>query len=200
MNRNLLVDYIPFNVAPEVINEMIEKNNGRLIVSGVLQRANVRNQNGRVYPKPILEREVQKYMNTKIKDRGAIGELDHPQSEVINIKNVSHNILEMHWEGDDLVGKIEILGTPSGNILKELFRSGIKLGISSRAMGNVKKIDENTVEVDENLELICFDFVSTPSTQGAYMSPLNEGVQPRNSKTEKYAKINKIITDILIKE
>jgi len=152
-----------------------EDASGRTLVKGVLQRAGAENQNGRVYPKNILEREIQKYQ-TLIKERRALGELDHPDSSVINLKNVSHNIREVHWEGEDVVGTVEILPTPSGNILKELLRAGILLGISSRGMGSVKPMEGNKVVVGEDFELIGWDFVSNPSTHGAFMTPMNESV------------------------
>jgi len=131
MNKQLLIDYTLFEVTPQQINESLAQNGGRLIVSGVLQRADAKNQNGRVYPKDLLMRESKKYAETFIAERRALGELDHPDTSVVNLNNVSHNILEMGWNGGDLVGKVEILPTPSGNILKALFQSGIKLGISS---------------------------------------------------------------------
>jgi hypothetical protein len=152
-----------------------EDGSGRTIVKGVLQRAGAENQNGRVYPREILEREIKKY-ETLIKERRALGELDHPDSSVINLKNVSHNIREIHWEGNDVVGTVEILPTPSGNILKELLRANILLGISSRGMGSTESIGEGKVKVGEDFELIGWDFVSNPSTHGAFMSPMNESV------------------------
>lgn len=155
--------------------KITEDANGITLVKGVLQRAGAPNQNERVYPKSILEREVKKYQQL-IKERRAIGELDHPEATVINLKNVSHNIRECHWEGDDLVGTVEILSTPSGNILKELLRAGILLGISSRGMGSTKPLGGNKVEVKEDFELLCWDFVSNPSTHGAFMRPMNESV------------------------
>ena len=176
MSKNLLVDYIPFEITREQINESMSKNDGRLVVKGVLQRAEAKNQNGRVYPRETLMREAKKYSEIQIKERRALGELDHPDSSVVNLNNASHNILEMHWKGDDLLGTVEVLGTPAGNILKELFKSGIKLGISSRGLGSVKELSENdTVEVQPDFELIAFDFVSNPSTHGAFLSPTNEG-------------------------
>ena len=176
MSKQLIVDYIPFEITREQINESISDNNGRLIVKGVLQRAEAKNQNGRIYPKETLVREAKKYAQIQIAERRALGELDHPDSSVVNLNNVSHNILEMHWKGDDLVGTVEVLGTPAGNILKELFKSGIKLGISSRGLGSVKEIHEDdSVEVQPDFELIAFDFVSNPSTHGAFLSPTNEG-------------------------
>ena len=130
MNKQLLVDVRTFDVSREKIDESIKENNGRLVVKGVLQRAESKNQNGRVYPREVLLREVEKYSGTNVKERRALGELDHPESSVVNLNNASHNILEMHWDGDDLLGTVEVLSTPAGNILKDLFRSGIKLGIS----------------------------------------------------------------------
>jgi hypothetical protein len=158
---------------------------GRILVSGVLQRAGAENQNGRVYPREILEREVEKYQQL-IKERRALGELDHPDSSVINLKNVSHNIKELHWKGDDLVGTVEILPTPSGNILKELLRADILLGISSRGMGSTKPMSGNKVEVQEDFELVGWDFVSNPSTHGAFMKPMNESV---NKKLQEQADV-----------
>ena len=152
-----------------------EDSSGRTLVKGVLQRSGAENQNGRVYPKEVLEREINKYQ-TLIKERRALGELDHPDSSVINLKNVSHNIREVHWEGNDVVGTVEILPTPSGNILKELLRAGILLGISSRGMGSTKPMEGNKLLVGEDFELIGWDFVSNPSTHGAFMTPMNESV------------------------
>ena len=204
MSRQVIVDYIPFEITREQINESISDNKGRLVVKGVLQRAEAKNQNGRIYPRETLMREAKKYSEIQIKERRALGELDHPDSSVVNLNNASHNILEMHWKGDDLVGTVEVLGTPAGNILKELFKSGIKLGISSRGLGSVKEIHEDegdTVEVQPDFELIAFDFVSNPSTHGAFLSPtnegkLNEGVGTRNGKCCHDCKIETIINDI----
>jgi len=153
-----------------------EDENGVVLVKGVLQRADAQNQNGRVYPKEILEREVEKYQQL-IKEKRALGELDHPESSVVSLKNVSHNIRECQWNGDDVVGVVEILPTPSGNILKELLKAGIRLGISSRGMGSVESMGSNKVKVGEDFELIGWDFVSNPSTQGAFMESLNESVK-----------------------
>ena len=199
MNKQLIVDYLPFEVKPEQISESIKENDGKLIVRGVLQRAEAKNQNGRVYPREILAREAKKYEKEFISQRRAMGELDHPESSVVNLQNVSHNVKDMHWEGDNLLGTVEVLGTPSGNILKELFKSGIKLGISSRGLGSVKELDENdekdTVQVQPDFELIAFDFVSNPSTHGAFLSPLKEGVE--NNQINKITKVESIINDIL---
>ena len=213
MSKRLLVDYIPFEVTPQQINESMAKN-GKLIVSGVLQRADAKNQNGRIYPRETLMREAEKYSKVQINERRALGELDHPDSPVVNLNNVSHNVLEMHWNGKDLVGTVEVLGTPAGNILKELFKSGIKLGISSRGLGSVEEIhegdgynvpaggEEPTVAVQPDFELIAFDFVSNPSTHGAFMSPgqikesINEGLGTRDGKCCHDCKVENIINDI----
>jgi len=197
MSKELLVEYTVFEVSPQAINESLSKNEGRLIVNGVLQRAESKNQNGRIYPKETLMREANKYSESFIAEKRALGELDHPDSSVVNLNNVSHNVLGMSWKGDDLVGTVEVLGTPAGNILKELFKAGIRLGISSRGMGSVKEVfgeGENTLEVQPDFELIAFDFVSNPSTHGAFLSPVNEG---KVIKIDQYANVNKLITDII---
>ena len=197
--KQLIVDYIPFEILPEQISESMKENNGKLIVKGVLQRADTKNQNGRVYPKEILMREAKKYFKNFITQKRAMGELDHPESGVVNLANVSHNITEMNWNGDDLVGTVEVLGTPSGNILGELFKAGIKLGISSRGMGSVETVneDEDSQEVQNDFELIAFDFVSNPSTHGAFMYPMHEGVEPKVVRDTKYGKVEAVINDIL---
>ena len=196
MNKKLLVDVRPFEISRQKIDESIKENDGRLVVKGVLQRAESKNQNGRVYPREVLLKEVSKYLDEQVSERRALGELDHPESSVVNLNNASHNVIEMHWDGDDLLGTVEVLSTPSGNILKELFKSGIKLGISSRGLGSVKEIyedDGGAVEVQPDFELIAFDFVSNPSTHGAFMRPVNEGVEKQKPET----KIESIINSIM---
>jgi hypothetical protein len=163
------------------------------MVEGRLQTAETKNGNGRRYPREILEREIKRYKDGPIRENRALGELDHPDSQIINLKNVSHNIKDIWWDGNDVVGRIEILPTPSGNILTQLFKNGITVGVSSRGMGSLKPIGE-TQEVQDDFELLCWDFVSTPSTPGAYVHPVNEGLAPI---TTDYTKINEIITEIL---
>ena len=198
MSKQLLIERISnFTLTPQLLQESVRVNKGRLIVEGIVQRANSKNGNGRVYPEDTLRREVQKYKDTYIKENRALGELDHPESPIINLKNVCHNILDLWWQGDDVMGKIEILPTPSGNILKELLLAGITVGISSRAMGTVKQIGE-TVEVQDDLDIVCWDFVSTPSTQGAFMEVVNESFNYAAPKQQpQLQKINELITDIL---
>ena len=198
-NKQLLMDVLTFEVRPEVIQESIH-NTGKVLVQGVIQRADALNQNKRVYPKPILMREVKKYMQL-VQERRSLGELDHPESSVINLANVSHIITELHWEGNDLVGTVEVLGTPAGNILKELFKAGVKVGISSRGLGSVKELGNGSVEVQEDFEILCWDMVSNPSTQGSFMEPITEGVK-KGIKENKYIsdknfqRLNEIILDI----
>ena len=202
MTKNLLIDYTPFEISPQMIAESETRNNGRVIVTGCLQRADAKNQNGRVYPKDILMREVKNYKNVNIKERRALGELDHPESSVVNLQNVSHNVKDVWWKGNDVMGTVEVLGTPAGNILKELLKAGVKLGISSRGLGSVEELyedGESAVQVKDDFELICWDFVSNPSTHGAFMQPtsMNESVNVVKSANKKYDKINGIISDML---
>ena len=193
--RQTLIDTQLFKLSPQAITEAVKTENGNLLVEGRLQTAEVKNGNGRFYPREVLEREVEKYVEGPIAEKRALGELDHPDSQVINLKNVSHNIKEIRWEGNDVVGVIEILPTPSGNILTELFKNGITVGVSSRGMDSLKQLGE-TQEVQDDFELLCWDFVSTPSTPGAYVSPIKEGLDA-SLKSNKYEQTNKIVTEIL---
>ena len=205
--KQLLVDYLPFEITANAVNESIAKNNGKLIVTGILQRAEAKNQNGRIYPKDTLVREAKKYTDTFIKQHRALGELDHPESSVVNLQNASHNITEMGWSGDNLIGTVEVLGTPAGNILKELFKAGIKLGISSRGLGSVETVAEEGADLDDvpaqevqpDFELIAFDFVSNPSTQGAFMFPMKESIDKERAPElcDVYCKTESIISDII---
>jgi len=200
--KKLLLECITFEADPVMLRESAEHPNQPFRVQGILQRKARKNQNGRIYPDEVLIREAEKYANVFIKERRAMGELDHPDSSVVNLKNVSHNVIEMHWNGNDLLGTVEVLTTPNGNILRELFRNGIKLGISSRGMGSLKKISESSAIVGDDFELIAFDFVSNPSTQGAFMSlqtgqvALSEGVV-RNPISNRWEKTDSIIHNVL---
>ena len=197
--KQVLIDVMPFEFKRTSLNESLK--DGKLLVNGVLQRADAKNQNGRVYPEDVLKREADKYMQNFVKQRRAMGELDHPESSVVNLKNVSHNIVDMGWDGKDLVGTVEILPTPSGNILRDLLQSGILLGISSRGLGSVKKdMREGTDVVQDDFDLIAFDFVSNPSTQGAFMYPqgkINEGVDQHRTIINPYNNVERIIHNIL---
>ena len=198
----LLTEYRPFKVNKQIVEASI-RDSKPLVVSGIIQRAEAKNQNGRIYPTEILMREIKNYVNGPIKERRALGELDHPESSVINLQNVSHNIKEVKVKGNDVYGVVEILSTPAGNILKELFRNGITVGISSRGMGSVKENHaDGTVEVQDDFELLCFDFVSTPSTHGAYMTPTGRAItELQEGKIQKpiykYTNVNNIIRNII---
>jgi hypothetical protein len=191
--KSLLVETRPFSVSPMALTEG-RSSSGNPLVEGILATCEIKNGNGRYYAKDLWEREIDKYM-TFVRERRACGELDHPDSQVINLKNVSHNINSIWWDGDNIIGKIEILPTPSGNILKALIESGIKVGVSSRGMGSLKQVGE-ILEVQDDFELLCWDFVSTPSNPGSYMKEvaLNEGKTYNNNQ---YSKVNSVITDIL---
>ena len=191
--KQLLIEHMPFKVDKLLVEQSIRENKP-LRVGGVIQRAGVKNHNGRIYEQEILEREIKKYIDGPVREKRALGELDHPESSVINLNNVSHNIVEVTMKGNDVHGIVEILTTPSGNILKELFRCGVTVGISSRGMGSVQENSDGILMVQEDFDLLCFDFVSTPSTPGAYMSPMNEGV---STPTTDYTKINNVIRDII---
>jgi len=160
-------------------------------MTGVMQRANAKNGNGRIYRKETLQREVESY-HKLVKERRALGELDHPDDSVINLKNASHLVTDIWWDGDDVMGKVLVLGTPSGKVLQELCKAGVKLGISSRGLGSVKE-DKGKTMVEDDFQLICFDFVSEPSTTGAFM--MKEGREPNIFTKED--KINRLLNDIL---
>ena len=195
--RQSLIETQLFRIAPQAITEAVKTERGNLLVEGRLQAAETKNGNGRYYPREILQREVKNYKDGPVKENRALGELDHPDSSVINLKNVSHNIKDIFFEGDDVMGLVEILPTPSGNILTELFKNGITVGISSRGMGSLKPMSNGVQEVQDDFELLCFDFVSTPSTPGAYMHTIKEGLDPLVFKPNKYSRVNEVITEIL---
>ena len=194
----LLTEYRPFQVDRQLAEQSI-KENKPLMVKGVIQRAEAENQNGRIYPEKILRREIEKYVAGPVREKRALGELDHPESSVINLQNVSHNVTKVKMIGDDVYGEVEILPTPAGKILQALIASGITVGISSRGMGSVKEGAGGTVEVQDDFELLCFDFVSTPSTHGAFMSPMGRTLQEGKIQVPeyKYTNINNIIRDII---
>lgn len=193
MNKQVLIETQLFTIRPGMLTEGKVSGRGNPMVEGILATAEVRNGNGRYYSRSLWEREIEKYSNC-IKENRALGELDHPESTIINLKNVSHNITEIWWDGDHVMGKIEILPTPSGNILKALIESGITVGVSTRGMGSLKDKD-GILEVQDDFEFVCVDFVSTPSNPGSFMKPLNESKVLEESNP--YSKINSIITEIL---
>lgn len=183
MSKQLLTEYFelcPNGYCDDVLTESDKRfiKEGGIILSGVMQRADMRNGNGRVYPHAILEREMKNYKKL-VEERRALGELDHPDQSVINLRNVSHLVTEVWWNGKDVMGKMQVLNTPSGQVLKELINANVKIGISSRGTGSVRESKGDTI-VEDDFQLICFDMVSEPSTHGAFMSPRNESVQKTN--------------------
>ena len=142
---------------------------GVMYLTGRIQTADKKNGNGRVYPMSVLKREMANYAKV-VEDNRACGELDHPDDSVVNLKNVSHIVTECWWDGKDVMGKIKVLDTPSGRILKDLVNAGVKLGISSRGLGSVSE-SMGVTTVQEDFQLICFDIVSEPSTPNAFIYP-----------------------------
>ena len=171
--------------------KMLVKTGGAMFLSGILQRADAENGNGRVYPRATLEREIENYQRLIAESR-ATGELDHPDDSVINLKNVSHMVTKIWWQGNDVMGKIKILNTPSGKILKELVNDGVTLGISSRSLGSVTESKGRTI-VEDDLQLICFDMVSEPSTKGAFLG-LSESQKKSFTKKDR---LNKLLNEIV---
>jgi len=193
----LLNSYEVFDYTSEMIKESREKNNGKVMMKGILQKADTLNQNGRIYPVSVLEREIRNYQKFIIENR-ALGELDHPDSSVVNLKNVSHLVREAHLEGGTVYGTIEVLDTPSGKILQSLVESGVRLGISSRGVGSTKKQGDYHV-VQDDFQLICWDYVLEPSTPGAFMLPegriiSSEELQKVFNKSDR---IDRILNDII---
>lgn len=191
--KQVLIETIPFSVSPQQLHEGAKAPSGNPLVEGILATAEVKNGNGRYYPKELWEREIGKYMSC-VKENRATGELDHPDSSIISLKNVSHVIREIWWNGDKVMGKIEILPTVSGNILKALIDNNVQVGVSSRGMGSLKPLGEGTMEVQDDFELLCWDFVSTPSNPGSYMNLVREG---KEYQEYQYTKVNSLLTEIL---
>ena len=169
------------------------KNGKATFLSGVMQKCDALNGNGRVYPRKILEKEIKNYKKL-VDERRALGELDHPDDSVINLKNASHMVTDIWWDNDDVMGKVMVLGTPSGQVLKALVEAGVRLGISSRGLGSTKEKDGKTL-VEDDFQLICFDFVSEPSTDGAFM--VSEGLEKQlDNVFTKSDKINRALNEI----
>lgn len=197
-NKPLLREFFelcPDGVCEDILTESDKRfiKEGGTILSGVMQRADARNGNGRVYPQSVLEREMNNYKRL-VQERRALGELDHPDQSVINLRNVSHLVTEVWWNGKDVMGKLQVLNTPSGQVLKELVNAGVKIGISSRGTGSVRESRGDTI-VEDDFQLICFDIVSEPSTQGAFMMQENK----KHLIEGREARINSLINNILKK-
>jgi hypothetical protein len=196
-NKMVLTEYYALcdgGVCQDLLTEQEKRDmaaGNKFYMTGVMQRADAKNGNGRIYRKNVLQREIENY-HKLVKERRALGELDHPDDSVINLRNASHLVVDVWWDGDDVMGKVLVLDTPAGKVLQELAKAGVTLGISSRGLGSVKEEMGNTI-VEDDFQLICFDFVSEPSTTGAFM--MKEHKEP-NIFT-KADKINRLLNDIL---
>ena len=199
MNKklNVLNSYTTFDYSPEMIKESKDLNAGKIVLKGILQKSETVNQNGRIYPKEILEREIRNYQKL-INENRALGECDHPDSSVVELKNVSHIIKEAYMKDDVVYGTVELLDTPCGKILQSLVESGVKLGISSRGVGSTKSKGEYQV-VQDDFQLICWDFVSEPSTPGSFV--MKEGRKISSSDLKKIFnksdRVDRIMNDIM---
>lgn len=193
---SLLTEWLPLSLSPNTIKESKQLNGGKIMLKGVIQRADTLNQNGRIYPRAILEREVINYQKF-IRENRALGECDHPDTSVVELKNVSHIVREARMDGETVYGVVELLDTPSGKILQSLIESGVTLGISSRGVGSTRQQGGNLI-VQEDFQLICFDIVSEPSTPGAFMMNESKTIRPGDLKAtfNKSDRINRIFNDI----
>ena len=199
MSKLLLTEYFelcPGGVCDDLLTEDEKRfvKDGGMMLSGKLQEADIQNGNGRVYPLAIMEREVQNYQKI-VKEMRAVGELDHPDDSVINLKNASHMVTNVWMENSSVMGKIKVLDTPSGQILSSLVNSGVQLGISSRGLGSVTE-GQGAVTVNDDFQLICFDIVSEPSTPGAYMNLSESKINSKEVFT-KADRINRALNDVL---
>lgn len=202
----LLKEYFQLTPNTEMLTELrdLHEKGEPLLVKGVIQRAEAKNQNGRIYPRNVLEKECQRYQDEFVKKGISLGELDHTDEPVIALKNVSHLIRKLWWEGDDVMGEVQLLNTPAGKIAQEIVINGIPLGISSRAIGSVSKNEDKGADVvQDDLQLICFDLVGTPSTDGAFLG-LREGKEIKNFNPRKILppemRIKQVLSEILKKE
>ena len=191
--KQVLIETQSFQISPIQLIEGYKAPSGNPLVEGILATAEVKNGNGRYYSKDLWEREIDKYQEV-VKENRATGELDHPESSIINLKNVSHIIRDMWWDGDEVVGKIEILPTASGNILRALIENNVQVGVSSRGMGSLQDRG-GVLEVQDDFELLCWDFVSTPSNPGSYMELVKEGIEFNNPN--QYGKVNHILRELI---
>lgn len=202
--KQLLIDILPIKIEKSALTESISKNSGRLIIPNmIIQRANVPNKNRRVYSERILDREAGRLMAgiRETGNRGLIGELDHPESNIVNLRNACIGVLDYRWKGNDQLGDVEVLNTPSGNILKEILLAGYIPGISSRGLGSVKQLYENDepdlVEVEDDFELVCWDAVSDPSTHNAYFKEIRENRESMTELKMQYKKTDILMHDII---
>ena len=198
MSKKLLREYYELcegGVCQDLLTEDEKRYvaNGGMILSGKLQECDIENGNGRVYPRNVLVREVNNYQKL-VKESRALGELDHPETNVIQLEKVSHRVTSVWMEGNNVMGKVQVLNTPAGKILQELVNGGCKMGISSRGMGSVRE-DKNSTIVEDDFQLICFDFVSEPSTPNAFM--MKEAKEFKDKVFTKADRINRLLNEVL---
>jgi len=177
-----------------ILNEHEKKlrDDNYMIMSGIIQVADVKNHNGRIYSRQILEREMENYQRL-INEHRALGCLDHEDSPVVNLQNVSHMMLRTFWKNNEVWGVMKVLNTPMGKTLRTLVEDGVRVGISSRALGSVKETTRGTI-VDDDLMLLCFDIVSDASAPGAYLNQIKEN---KNNNLNKYAQLNEAFDMII---
>jgi hypothetical protein len=194
MAKQLLREWIGLEYTPDLLKESRDSNGGKIILRGIIQKAECPNQNKRIYPSAILRREVENYQKA-VRESRAVGELDHPDSSSVSLERVSHIIREMGWNGNDVVGKIEVLPTPRGKILENLLESGVRIGISSRGVGSTEKNNEGLDLVQDDYQIVCWDIVSEPSTPGAYLYEGRQiGLAPSLSRSDRIFRALNAIT------
>ena len=195
MNKKyVLQEFMNLDYSDDLLTEEERQGNKdgiHLVVAGKIQCAEAKNGNGRIYPKPILEREIKNYTKL-VKEGRAIGELDHPDSSVVELKNARFVMTEVWWKGNDVMGKMKILDTPAGKIAKQLVEGGVRLGISSRGLGSTRQQNGVTM-VEDDFQLLCFDLVSEPSTTGAFLVAESK-VKTHLTKADR---INRAINNVL---
>jgi hypothetical protein len=200
MSKQLLREWVKLDYDQKMIKESCESNDGKIILNGILQRAGTKNQNKRIYPRNILDREIENYQKA-VRENRAVGELDHPESSSVSLQKASHIIKEMWWDGDTVRGKIQVLTTPMGKILENLLHDGVLIGISSRGVGSTEKTNEDIDEVQSDFSLIAFDIVNEPSTPGAYLFGESKSYSLDNEKIfSKADRIYRTLNDILRRE
>ncbi len=197
MAQRLLQEWIGLDYTPALIKEIKEKNLGKIILKGILQRSECPNQNKRIYPNNILQREIENYQKA-VRENRAMGECDHPESSSVSLANVSHVVREMWWEGTVVMGKVEVLPTPKGKIIESLLESGITIGISSRGVGSTEKNESGLDIVQADYQIIAFDLVSEPSTPGAYMFAEGKVVETNRNTQNKGDRIFRALNDIVL--
>lgn len=196
-NLKLLREWIPLSIDPDVLKESVSTG-GKIILKGILQRAETLNQNGRIYPRAVLEREIRNYQKF-INENRALGEIDHPSHSVVELKNVSHIIRAAEMDSEGIVhGSVEVLNTPGGKILRSLIESGVTLGISSRGVGSTRKEGDTDV-VQDDFQLVCFDMVSEPSTPNAFLMSESKNIDPNDLKNifNRSDRIDRLFNDII---